>query len=109
MRRPEQSGDEAGHGPSRRKIVKGIFAAAVVGSVGEQMAQAQTSSTSTTKSTQAVAASAPAATQASNISPDDVAVLERILGFHYTDADRKLMAADLPGNRKRLLGFRNRT
>src|SRR5689334_2801911 len=74
------------------------------------MAQAQTSP-ATVKSTQAAAASAPttSTTQASDVTPDDVAVLERILGFHYTDADRKLMAADMPGNRKRLLSFRNRT
>jgi Asp-tRNA(Asn)/Glu-tRNA(Gln) amidotransferase A subunit family amidase len=95
--------------PSRRKVVKGLVAAAVVGSVGDRMAQAQTTA-ATTKATQAGAASAPttSTTQASDVTPDDVAVLEKIQGFHYTDADRKLMAADMPGNRKRLLSFRNR-
>src|SRR5437867_13054061 len=95
---------------SRRKVVKGMFAATVAGSVGEAMGQTTQPSTQPATAPQAAAAH-PATTQAgaSDITSQDIAALEKIEGFHYTDADRKLMADSLASNRKRVASIRNGT
>src|SRR5947207_2721624 len=65
--------------PSRRKVVKGMFAAAVASSMGQTLAQTTRSST----------------TQADLIASEDIAVADRVAGRNYSQADRKLMAKNL--------------
>src|SRR5207247_2211491 len=76
--------------PSRRKIVKGMFAAAVASSMGKSLAQTTKSST----------------TQADEVSIDDIAAADRVAGRSYSEAERKLMAKSLSRTRQRIVRIR---
>src|SRR5262245_15069076 len=79
--------------PTRRKVVKGMFAAAVASSMGKSLAQTTTSST----------------TQADQITPDEIAVADRLAGRSYSESDRKLMTKSLTQMRQRLVALRKLT
>src|SRR5947207_12463365 len=101
-----------GHRVSRRKVVKGMFAAAVAGSVGDAMAQtnpATPTSAPVTRPSNPTTSPSPATTKASDVTIDDLAVVDRVHGFHYSDADHKLMAEDVVSQRTKLIALRKRT
>src|SRR4051794_25915693 len=76
--------------PSRRKVVRGLVAVAVGGSIGKARAQTTRSST----------------TEAQSIGVDDLAAADRVLGREYSQADRKLMAKNMAEMRQRLVRIR---
>src|SRR5256885_874925 len=76
--------------PTRRKVVGGMFAAAVASSMGKTLAQTTKSST----------------TQAEEITPDEIAVAVRVAGRNYSLAERKLMTKSLTQTRERLVRLR---